>query len=281
MVSQHPHIELKEMDAALLALELLRGVQHLTPAGRERVEDAARTASHLHRGQMRAQRGDFDAVPYIEHPLRNTVRLLRWGASEPDLLCASLLHDVAEDCADRAVQLYATNAAGTTPTERTLTWIREAYGERVAGVVEAVTNPPRDPGASDEQRLAQYAEHVRVAVASDPLVLLVKASDLTDNAGSLPHQVAGVSPDFISRRVTKYTPVVEQVIAAVPGAELDPSVASAVTDALTKLRGSLSALAGRVQAFPDQPCATPPRAAPHPSASAAPHSPNPTHTLDP
>ena len=255
---RHPEVPLKQMDAALLTLDLHKSAtRFLTPAGVDRVVSAATAAAHLHRDQKRSVRGDLPVVPYIEHPLRNTVRLTRWGITDADLLCASLLHDVPEDCAQRAVELYAGNAPGATRTEQTLAWIGDAYGSRVATTVAAVTNPPREPGMSDAARLEQYAQHVAAAVRDDPHALLVKASDLTDNAGSLPHQLAGVSPEFVTKRVNKYAPVVEilhtELTRAADGAHVSPEVARSALHAIENLRTSLRQLATRDASFPSPP----------------------------
>lgn len=251
----HPEVPLKKMDASLLSLELYDTARRVVPYDDlDRVIAAATTASHLHRGQTRSVREDVPVVPYIEHPLRNTLRLMRWGSTDPDLLCASLLHDVPEDCADRAVQVYANSVPGRDATEQTLAWIGDNFGSRVASTVRAVTNPERPAGMSDAARLAQYVEHVTHAVRGDSHALLVKASDLTDNAGSLPHQTAGVAPEVIAKRVSKYTPVVETVhqelLRAGQTQAIDPDLAANAISATNGLRRTLAQMPTRAASFP-------------------------------
>jgi (p)ppGpp synthase/HD superfamily hydrolase len=83
----------------------------------ELVKDALETARRAHAGQLR--RGS-DGWPYIEHPLAVAEILIehRYG---DEVLAAALLHDVVEK-------------SDVEPSE-----IRERFGERVANLVEALT----------------------------------------------------------------------------------------------------------------------------------------------
>jgi guanosine-3',5'-bis(diphosphate) 3'-pyrophosphohydrolase len=80
------------------------------------VHDAYRVAATAHGGQLR-KGGDR---PYIEHPLR-VAALLRGAGFGPEVIAAALLHDVVED------------------TEMTVEDVANAFGERVAQLVEALT----------------------------------------------------------------------------------------------------------------------------------------------
>jgi (p)ppGpp synthase/HD superfamily hydrolase len=64
-------------------------------------------ASFLHRKQTRFVRGDLPRVPYIEHPLRVALRLVRWGVPDAELIAAALLHDVVEDCSTELLEASA------------------------------------------------------------------------------------------------------------------------------------------------------------------------------
>lgn len=244
-MTSHPQLPLKELDAALLTLELLEGIERMPRPEQERIVDAAHAAALLHRGQIRLHRGEFPTVPYIEHPLRNTVRLIRWGVDDPDVLCATLLHDVPEDCADRVVQMYGPDATGE-PVAAALDWIARTFGARTAQIVAAVTVPPTPRGTPEAVELAEYAAHVRRAVEADPQVLLVKASDLTDNAGSLTHQVGLAPQRSVDRLLRKYTPVVDDIRAALDHGDLDPKVAEQVRTSLEALQQSLRELSSHL-----------------------------------
>ncbi len=131
------------------------------------IEDAFRVASVAHRGQQRE-----DGSPYVLHPLRVATLLLeRWGASEPEVLCAALLHDAVED------------------SEVTLEQVEERFGVRVRELVDHLTKAALSEGLSEEERAAAKAErnaayYERLA-EGPPEALLIKAADRLDNLGEL------------------------------------------------------------------------------------------------
>ena len=107
-------------------------------------------ASVKHRDQRRK---DANASPYINHPIALASVLTREGVLEEVVLAAAILHDTLED-------------TQTTPAE-----LREHFGERIAGIVEEVT---------DDQRLLK-AERKRLqiehAAAISREAKLVKLAD--------------------------------------------------------------------------------------------------------
>ncbi|MFC7959702.1 HD domain-containing protein [Rhodococcoides kroppenstedtii] len=164
---------LKDMDPSLLlhAIDIeadARGID------RTDLDHALAVASYAHLEQRRTQRGDQVADPYITHPSRNTLRLLRYGCTDQAVLVATALHDVVEDQPDRVVSLLGGSDAAPDA-------LRRHFGDDVADLVAAVTNPQRDPA---RDKAEQYAEHVTAAIA-DRRVFLVKLTDFVDNAGSL------------------------------------------------------------------------------------------------
>src|SRR3977135_3612162 len=81
---------------------------------------AAAFAAWKHRDQRRK---DADASPYINHPLALAEVLSSEGkVTDPIVLAAALLHDTLED------------------TETTVEELTGAFGRRVAGIVEEVTD---------------------------------------------------------------------------------------------------------------------------------------------
>ncbi len=183
---------LKDMDPSLLvhAIDVeadARGID------RTDLDHALAVASYAHLEQRRTQRGDQVADPYITHPYRNTLRLLRYGCTDAAVLVATALHDVVEDQPDRVVTLLGGSDA--------LDALRRHFGTDVADLVAAVTNPPRDPA---RDKAEQYAEHVTAAIA-DPRVFLVKLADFVDNAGSLKYLTDDAKR---SKLAAKYAPLV-------------------------------------------------------------------------
>ena len=140
------------------------------PAGREKAERALELAGRLH-AEDRRQR-----EPYVNHLLRVALRIIRhYGVDDVDVICAALLHDAVED-----------HPAGLAPGGRAaaVAALAEEFGPRVAGLVDAVTNPEWEPG---RDRHEQYRAHVAESLAANPWARVIKASDFTDNGVGLIH----------------------------------------------------------------------------------------------
>lgn len=191
-----PRVPLKDMDPSMLVFELDRETLRLMPEHTELITSAATMASYLHRHQTRMVRGDMPRVPYIEHPLRVALRMVRWGVRDAELIAAALLHDVLEDCAKELVARFGA------ADEDGLDTLTRLYGNQVAWYVEQVTNP------SDG---TTYGQHLRNLAALASPALLIKASDLKDNAGSISHQLGHGKDDKLLRMLSKYLPVTNLV----------------------------------------------------------------------
>lgn len=204
-------LPLKEMDSALLTISLMVEVDKIG-LDTAKVRSALAMASFLHRKQTRASRGGLPRTPYIEHPLRNALRLIRWGCVDQDTIIAAILHDTQEDCFEEMVSAYG--IPGETHPRQILTRI---FGDRVAFIVNAVSNPDFPAGMSRVERNALYCQHVIHIVYIDPGVMLVKLSDFFDNAISLRHSDLN-SPKEISMARSlsnKYLPLVPVFLDAI------------------------------------------------------------------
>lgn len=120
------------------------------------VKAALEMAHRAHAGQLR--RGS-DGRPYIDHPLAVAEVLLDHGYGD-EVLAAALLHDVVEK------------------SEIEIDEIREGFGERVADLVEALT---------EDETIADYAERKeehreRVARAGDDALAIFAADKRTNVA---------------------------------------------------------------------------------------------------
>lgn len=126
---------------------------------------AAAFAAERHRRQRRK---DLHATPYINHPLAlASVLAVEAGVSDPEVLAAALLHDTLED------------------TETTLAELREAFGERVASIVEEVSD---EPGLPDhERRQRQVDGAARLSPGARLVKLADKIANLRDVAERPPH----------------------------------------------------------------------------------------------
>jgi hypothetical protein len=158
---------------------------------RPTLERALALATELHREDRRSRE------PYVNHLLRSAIRVMcYYGIEDTDVVAATLLHDSVEDHAD--------DLAGDRPGDRAEAATAEVahrFGPRVAELVRAVTNPPREPG---RDRFEQYREHLAESLGANPWARVIKASDFTDNGVGVIHS----APDLLSRMATKYRPVV-------------------------------------------------------------------------
>lgn len=201
-------LDLKQMDSALLAAEIrFRGVSvGLDPTT---TELAIATAAWAHREQRRLIRGDLPRTTYIEHPLRNAARVLRWGVTSEPIVLACILHDTVEDAAFELADLFGDGAGGDEGAAReiVLRQFAAAFGERVAELVRALSNPLRTESLGEDDAHRAYREHV-VDVVADPEVAVCKLADLVDNALSLHHTGSPGDPRT-ARLARKYAPVLE------------------------------------------------------------------------
>jgi len=108
-------------------------------------------AAHKHRDQRRK---DAEASPYINHPIALAEVLAgEGGIIDVEVLAAALLHDTIEDTATTAEEL------------------RAEFGERIAAMVEEVTDDQKLPKA--ERKRLQIVH----AAALSPGAKLVKLAD--------------------------------------------------------------------------------------------------------
>lgn len=99
--------------------------------------------------------------PYITHPLSVLNFVVASGVSDPDVLCAAVLHDVVED------------------TSATIKDIRAHFGEKVASIVAEVTD---DRTLSQLERKKAQLEHTKTLSRE---AAHVKLADALDNLSSL------------------------------------------------------------------------------------------------
>ncbi len=201
-------------------------VDRLPAADRPPIYRAAALAAELHRDDRRVRE------PYINHLLRVAIRVLHYyRVTDPDVICAALLHDAVEDHPD---DLAGTPGGDTTAAA--LAVVAERFGERVADLVGAVTNPVYDP---DRDPGEQYREHVVTSLTANPWARVIKLSDFTDNA-------VGIlwTPAAKARRVApKYFPLVDDLreLAARPDTPLPDDVKQHIDDQLTLAAERLAA----------------------------------------
>jgi (p)ppGpp synthase/HD superfamily hydrolase len=126
-----------------------------------RFENALVYAGRLHADQLRKGSG----VPYISHLLAVTALVIEDGGDEDEAI-AALLHDAVEDQGGR----------------KTLAEIRRRFGDRVAYIVEGLTDAYTIPKPPWRERKEKYIQHLRQAT---PDVRRVSLADKLHNARSI------------------------------------------------------------------------------------------------
>ncbi|SCF13583.1 HD domain-containing protein [Micromonospora chokoriensis] len=167
-------------------------VQQFDDAARARLTAALDLAADLHRDDRRVRE------PYLNHLLRVAIRLMHhYQVRDVDVIVAGLLHDAVEDHPSE----LADADPGGDPTAAALRALASRFGQRVATLVAAVTNPVYDPA---RDRNTQYREHLAVSLDREPWARVIKVSDFTDNGVGVIHTVG---PKVVSS-ARKYRPLV-------------------------------------------------------------------------
>jgi (p)ppGpp synthase/HD superfamily hydrolase len=139
--------------------------------------DLFANAAHAAVGQVRK----YSKEPYIVHP-RSVVDIMRQfavGSISDEQCAAGLLHDVCED------------------TGVTLDLITEIFGEKVATLVDDLTDVSKPEDGNRRVRKAKDLEHTANA---SPEAQTVKLSDLIDNAKSIVEHDPGFARTWLREK---------------------------------------------------------------------------------
>lgn len=148
--------------------------------------EAAHFAAERHKGQFRRD----GVTPYINHPLEVATTLAsKGGIDDPVVLAGALLHDTLEDTATTADEL------------------RRFFGEKVASVVEELTNDALLPKAKRKE------EQVSRAATYSPEAAAVRCADEICNLRSV---IKCPPPNWSTARCAAYAAWMERVVAAMP-----------------------------------------------------------------
>ena len=192
---------------------------------RQRIERALELAARLHAADRRQRE------PYLNHLLRVAIRIIsHYRITDPDVICAALLHDAAED-----------HAAGLAPgggQPEAIAAIAARFGSRTAELVAAVTNPmDNGPGGDSRQR---YRDHVAASLATSPWARVIKMSDFTDNGVGLIH-TTGPMVGKLAAKYAPLVPVLRELIAR-PDTPLDDDVKAHIFDQLDRAAQRFAAI---------------------------------------
>ena len=128
-----------------------------------RITDAYYYADKLHEGQMR-----LSGEPYISHPVA-VARIVAELGLDTDSICAALLHDTVEDCADK------TN----------LDIIAKMFGKDVAMLVDGLTKIISVQVADKEEAHIENIRKMLLAMNKDIRVIFIKLCDRLHNMRTL------------------------------------------------------------------------------------------------
>lgn len=137
---------------------------------------AQKFAAEAHKDQVET---DALKTPYIVH-LGEVAELTKQAGGSDEEVAAAWLHDAIED----------------TPT--TIEEVRQEFGEEVARLVAALTDPPDDKRLPLPERKTKQAAHIEKEDAS---VRLIKLADQTSNVRLVGR---GVLPDFDAETSINY-----------------------------------------------------------------------------
>ncbi len=140
----------------------------------EKIKDAYLYAEQMHCGQFRVS-GD----PYISHPIA-VAEIVAGLELDTDSICAALLHDTVEDCADKT----------------DLDTLRRRFGEDVAVLVDGLTKIVQLQVEDKEEAHIENLRKMLLAMARDVRVIFIKLCDRLHNMRTL-----GVKKDS-KRRIT-------------------------------------------------------------------------------
>jgi HD domain len=163
-------------------------IADLPEVDRERIEQALALATKLHATDRRQRE------PYVNHLLRVAIRIFsHYQVRDADVVCAALLHDSVEDHAGDLVSGGNQAAA--------LAVLSRQFGNRVAELVGAVTNPIWAAGRDEHE---QYRAHAVASLEANPWARVIKVSDFTDNAVGLIHTTG----PKLEKLAAKYSPLI-------------------------------------------------------------------------
>ena len=129
----------------------------------EKISRAFEYANSLHEGQFR-----ISGEAYISHPIA-VAEIVAGLGLDTDSICAALLHDTVEDCADR------TNLAE----------VEEKFGSQVAMLVDGLTKIVTLHIENKEEAHIENIRKMLLAMAKDIRVIFIKLCDRLHNMRTL------------------------------------------------------------------------------------------------
>ena len=172
-------------DAERFLLELAPSVL-LEPMAHPMIVESYILSAELHQHQKRKS-----GEPYFKHPVEVTL-LLRELTDDVDaeMVCASLLHDVVEDC------------------EITIQQLAEKTSEKIAEMVDGLTkiNAPGTGRTDEEKTFEKFREFAK----KDLRIYIIKFSDILCNLDDIHALSEERRRNYAKRALEKYAPLANQ-----------------------------------------------------------------------
>ncbi len=160
-----------------LLQELYDELDSIGLADSKLIQDSLVLAFKLHENDRRTYE------PYINHPLRVALYVIRLGIADENIVAAALLHDSIEDHLEDIEQMAP--HAEISPDDRTPRALGRAAlasltNHDVASIVTEDSTPIVEAG---QTKLAVYVDHVGALARTGPIdAFLIKCADAIDNA---------------------------------------------------------------------------------------------------
>ena len=129
----------------------------------EKITRAYEYAKELNEGQFRVS-----GEPYISHPVA-VAEIVAGLGLDTDSICAALLHDTVEDCAEKT----------------DLDVLKKRFGETVATLVDGLTKLVDLPFADKEEESMENLRKMLLAMSRDIRVIFIKLCDRMHNMRTL------------------------------------------------------------------------------------------------
>lgn len=143
------------------------------------IKKAIQFAARKHHGHLRISSTPHEPLPYVTH-LFSVALLVAEGGAHDDVITAALLHDTLED------------------TRTVRQDIVEAFNERVAELVEAVTEIKEEDGAKRDWKDIK-TDYLALIERADDDALVIAIADKIDNVESRIEEYEQSGDAFLKR----------------------------------------------------------------------------------
>ncbi len=162
-------------------------VKYHPEANLDLVEKAYVFSAKVHQGQVR-----LSGEPYLTHPL-TVAYILSTLKLDEESVATGLLHDTVED------------------TFATLEEIKDAFGEKIASLVEGLTKISKITSNTKEEKQAENVRKMILAMSKDIRVILIKLADRLHNMRTLKYLSPDKQKEIAEETLDIYAPLANRL----------------------------------------------------------------------